>query len=62
MRHHIGSASWNLPLDQWPTLCGWKFAKYHVKVELAKRKPMKIPTCDRDQVSGGWSLADHVQV
>ena len=60
----VTHASWGLPLDEWPTACGWKFAKYNVKVELTKRKP-QVKECSkckgwdrlRDKVGGGVKVA-----
>ena len=36
LMHLVRQASWSLPLQDWSTGCGWKFARRHVKVELTR--------------------------
>ena len=63
--HHIGQASWNIPLDEWSTRCGWTFAKRNVKVSITKWKPKDGQECKkclelkflRDGVKGARELA-----
>eukprot|EP00435_Cladocopium_sp_Y103_P018952 s4633_g4.t1 len=69
-RHLVTQASWGLPLDEWSTACGWHFAKYHVKVELTRVRGTGPKDCQkcmswintRDKVSGGWQLAQVIQL
>ena len=64
-RHVVTNASWGLALDEWSTACGWRFAKYHVKVELTKVYQPEIKGCTkcsgweklRDRVKGGVQMA-----
>ena len=70
VRHWVSSASWNIPLEEWSTACGWHFARHNVKVELTKFKvngPRECKKCktfekERDKVKGGWDLAQAVEV
>ena len=63
--HHIGKASWNIPLDEWSTRCGWAFARKNVKVSITKWKPKEGQECKkclelkilRDGVKGARELA-----
>ena len=59
--HRIKTAGWDVPLDEWITLCGWAFARRNVKVTLADKKPFEAKQCIkckeisilRDDVNGG---------
>ena len=45
--HSIGKAAWNVPLDEWSTVCGWAFARRNVKVQITKWKPRGTPECKK---------------
>ena len=70
LRHIVKQASWNLPLQEWSTSCGWKFAKRNVKVELTRKPNHQIKQCGkcqeleelRDKVTGGVGLAQLIEV
>ena len=70
LRHVVKQASWNLPLQEWSTSCGWKFAKRNVKVELTRNPNHQIKQCGkcqefeelRDRVTGGVGLAQLIEV
>ena len=68
--HVVKQASWNLPLQDWSTSCGWKFAKRNVKVELTRNPDETTRRCEkceeleklRDKVNGGVELAQLVEI
>ena len=68
--HVVKQASWNLPLQEWATSCGWKFARRNVKVELTRNPHCSIRKCGkcqeleqlRDKVSSGVGLAQLVEI
>ena len=68
--HVVKQASWNLPLQEWSTSCGWKFAKRNVKVELTRNPDETTRRCEkceeleklRDKVNGGVELAQLVEI
>ncbi len=70
LRHIVKQASWNLPLQEWSTSCGWKFAKRNVKVELTRNPNHLIKQCGkcqdleelRDKVTGGVGLAQLIEM
>ena len=70
LRHIVKQASWNLPLQEWSTSCGWKFAKRNVKVELTRKPNHQVKQCGkcqeleelRDKVTGGVGLAQLIEV
>ena len=66
MAHRVQKASWGLPLEDWATVCGWKFAASAAKVELTRVKPFstKCSTSHlvRDKVSGGHGLAQYIKI
>ena len=69
-KHVVSNAGWGLALDEWSTACGWKFARYHVKVELTKVPQPNIKECSkcrgwetlRDKVNGGVQMAQLIQL
>ena len=68
--HVVKQASWNLPLQDWSTSCGWKFARRNVKVELTRNPDEATRRCGkceeleklRDKVNGGVELAQLVEI
>ena len=70
MAHRVQKASWGLPLEDWATVCGWKFAASAARVELTRVKPFSAKCCAkcstshlvRDKVSGGHGLAQYIKI
>ena len=70
MAHRVQKASWGLPLEDWATVCGWKFAASAARVELTRVKPFSTKCCTkcsssylvRDKVSGGHGLAQYIKI
>ena len=70
MAHRVQKASWGLPLDDWATVCGWKFATSTARVELTRVKPFTTKCCTkcstsylvRDKVNGGHGLAQYIRI
>ena len=68
--HKVREASWNIPLSEWKTMCGWHFARHNVKVELTKRPPESAKLCTkcnkiadmRDEVKRAREWAHHVDL
>lgn len=68
--HVVKQASWNLPLQEWSTGCGWKFARRNVKVELTRYPSSTTRKCSkcqemeqlRDKVKCGVELAQLVEI
>eukprot|EP00438_Fugacium_kawagutii_P013596 Skav223057 [mRNA] locus=scaffold1069:397339:398856:+ [translate_table: standard] len=67
--HRVERAAWGLSISQWTTVCGWRFARNNVKVELTRSKEIAIPVCKkckelkstRDKVRGGVQLAQWLE-
>ena len=70
LMHLVKQASWSLPLQEWSTSCGWKFARRNVKVELTRYPGFNVRKCSkcqemeqlRDKVSCGVELAQLIEV
>ena len=70
MGHRVREASWNLPLWQWTTWCGWHFADRNVKVAMTTKLQQGISRCkkcemakkSRDDVKGGVNLAQLISL
>lgn len=70
LMHLVRQASWSLPLQDWSTGCGWKFARRNVKVELTRFPSFNVRKCSkcqemeqlRDKVSCGVELAQLIEV
>ena len=68
--HLVSQAAWNLPLREWQTACGWHFARLNTKVVLTRSNPGDHTHCKkcreitelRDEVKGGFSLAQLVEL
>ena len=68
--HKVTQASWNLPMSQWSTACGWSFARKSSDVSmsceltLAHEKCKKCKKCKAaleklsDDVKEVWKLAE----
>ena len=57
--HRVGQASWGIKLDEWTTICGWRFARRNVKVELTRLIPKQAKNCSKCEKI--WSERDGVR-
>ena len=68
--HKVKEASWNIPLNEWKTVCGWHFARHNVKVELTRCPSASASLCCkcdrlgemRDEVSWAREWAHQLQL